>query len=807
MDSHWRTVGEPLERSTMRQKSKSVLEFDKIIEIVAQFAETKKGKEEVRKLDVSSNTGGVKFKQEQTAQALSIIIEKGSPPLGGISDIREYVKRGAVGGIISLRGLMNCADTLRAARLLKNYVLLNNNDRTYELLEKLCEDIYTNKDIEDKIFSVIISEEEIADDASSELKKIRREIQIKNNSIKNKINSIVSSSSMQKYLQEAIVTMRNDRYVIPVRKEYRSMVRGIIHDQSSTGSTLFIEPMAVVEMTNEIANLKIEEKKEIERILLELSIMIGDISEEMLNNQEILKDLDFIFAKGKYAISINGVEPKVNDRGYIRIKKGRHPLIDPQVVVPIDAVLGDEYTTLIITGPNTGGKTVSLKTLGLFTLMGMAGLHLPAEYGTEISVFSSVYADIGDEQSIEQSLSTFSSHMTNIVKILKEVDEKSFVLFDELGAGTDPTEGAALAIAILDTLHERKIVTAATTHYSELKLYALTTEGVINGSVEFNVETLSPTYKLLIGVPGKSNAFEISKKLGLNPDIIQKAKQNIETDKIEFEDALKQIEENRIYIEEKKQEIDRLDLESKKKHSDFLSKERKSLEKSEKLIDEANYEARKIVENVKREAAEIIKELRKLNLEMNKDKNRRANELRQLLNDKTKELTENIYSDIIEEEDTYDTTSPLKTGDAVTVKSLNQKGFIISDVDDSQTVMVQIGLIKTKVKKSDLIKIKSEEEVKQKSNTSRMVKLKTSSINPIIDLRGYNLDEALLELDKYLDDAFMSNLNEVQVIHGKGMGILREGVTQFLKKHKHVKESRLGTFNEGGDGVTIVKFK
>jgi DNA mismatch repair protein MutS2 len=792
---------------TMKEKSKSVLEFDKIIEKVAGFAETKMGKEEVYKLDTSYNLEGVKFKQEQTAQALSIIIEKGSPPLGGISDIKEYVKRGAVGGIISLRGLLNCADTLRAARLLKNYVLLNNDDRNYDLLEDLCNSIYVNKDIEERIYSVIISEEEIADDASPELKRIRREIQIKNNSIKNKINSIVSSSSMQKYLQEAIVTMRNDRYVIPVKKEYRSMVKGIIHDQSATGSTLFIEPMALVEMTNDIANLKIEEKKEIERILLELSMMIGDISEEMLNNQEILKELDFIFAKGKYAISINGIEPKINDRGYIRIKKGRHPLISPELVVPIDAVLGDEYTTLIITGPNTGGKTVSLKTLGLFTLMGMAGLHLPAEYGTEISVFSAVYADIGDEQSIEQSLSTFSSHMTNIVKILKEVDEKSFVLFDELGAGTDPTEGAALAIAILDTLHERKILTAATTHYSELKLYALTTEGVINGSVEFDVETLSPTYKLLIGIPGKSNAFEISRKLGLQQEIIDKAKKNIETEKIEFEDALKQIEENRIYIEEKKQEIDRLESESKKKHSDFLMKERKSLEKSEKIIDEANYEARKIVENAKREAAEIIKELRKLNLEMDKDKNRRVNELRQALNEKTKELTENIYSDIIEEEDTIDTDTPLKIGDSVTVRSLNQKGFIISDVDDSQTVMVQIGLIKTKVKKSDLIKIKSDEEVKQKTNASRKVRLRTSSINPTIDIRGYNLDDALLELDKYLDDAFMSNLNEVQVIHGKGTGVLREGVRQFLKNHKHVKESRLGTFNEGGDGVTIVKFK
>ena len=791
----------------MRQKSKSVLEFDKIIEKVAGFAETEKGKEEVYKLDISHDPKGVRFKQKQTAQALSIIIEKGSPPLGGISDIKEYVKRGAIGGIISLRGLLNCADTLRAARLLKNYVLLNNDDRNYDLLESLCQDIYANKDIEERIYSVIISEEEIADDASLELKRIRREIQIKNNSIKNKINSIVSSPSMQKYLQEAIVTMRNDRYVIPVKKEYRSMVKGIIHDQSATGSTLFIEPMALVEMTNDIANLKIEEKKEIERILLELSMMIGDISEEMLSNQEILIELDFIFAKGKYAISINGIEPKINDRGYIRIKKGRHPLIAPELVVPIDAVLGDEYTTLIITGPNTGGKTVSLKTLGLFTLMGMAGLHLPAEYGTEISVFSAVYADIGDEQSIEQSLSTFSSHMTNIVKIMKEVDEKSFVLFDELGAGTDPTEGAALAIAILDTLHEKKILTAATTHYSELKLYALTTEGVINGSVEFDVETLSPTYKLLIGVPGKSNAFEISRKLGLQQEIIDKAKQNIETDKIEFEDALKKIEENRIYIEEKKQEIDRIESESKKKHRDFLTKERKSLEKSEKLIDEANYEARKIIENAKREASEIIRELRKLNLEMDKDKNRRVNELRQLLNEKTKEFSENIYTDQITEEDTYETDSDLETGDAVFVRTIKQKGFIISEVDDSQTVMVQIGLVKTKVKKSDLRKIKSDEEIKQKNNTNRMVKLKTSSINPTLDLRGYNLDEALLELDKYLDDAFMSNLNEVQVIHGKGTGVLREGVTQFLKKHKHVKESRLGTFNEGGDGVTIVKLK
>ena len=792
----------------MIQKSKSVLEFDKIIEKLSEFAETQKGKEEVRKLDVSSDLDGVKFKQKQTAEALSIIIEKGSPPMGGITDIKEYVKRGSVGGIISLRGLLSCADTLRAARLVRNYVLLDSKeDVHHELLEELCLDIYSNKEIEDKIYDVVISEEEIADDSSPDLKRIRREIQLKQNSIKNKINQISGSSTMQKYLQENIVTMRNDRYVIPVRKEYRSMVKGIVHDQSSTGSTLFIEPMAIVEMTNEISELKIDEKKEVERILLELSCMIGDIASQMISNQEILTQLDFIFAKGKYAISINAVEPKVNDRGYIRIKKGRHPLINPEVVVPIDAYLGDEFTTLIITGPNTGGKTVSLKTLGLFTLMGMAGLHLPAEYGTEISVFSAVYADIGDEQSIEQSLSTFSSHMTNIVKIMKEVDEKSFVLFDELGAGTDPTEGAALAIAILETLHQRKIVTAATTHYSELKLYALTTEGVINGSVEFNVETLSPTYKLLIGVPGKSNAFEISKKLGLDQKIIDKARQTIETDKVEFEDALRQIEERRIYIEEKKREIDRLNEESQKKHSSFIDKERKSLEKSEKMINDANYEARKIVENAKKEAAEIIKELRKLSADMGKDKVRRVNELRQSLNDKTKDLEENQYTDQIYEQDNYDDQTPLSNGDAVLVRNLNQKGHIISDVDNSQNVMVQVGVLKMKVKKSDLVKIKSDEEEKQRTNTSRMIKLKTSSINPVIDLRGLNLDEALLELDKYLDDAFMSNLNEVQVIHGKGTGVLREGITQFLKKHKHVKDYRLGTFNEGGDGVTIVTFK
>lgn len=792
----------------MRNKSKDVLEFSKIKEKVAEFAETSKGKERVRALDTSSDLNRVSGMQRETAEALSIVIEKGTPPLGGIYDIAEYAKRGAIGGIISQKGLLNCADTLRAARMLKSYVLLNNKEeRDYNILKSLSEDIYTARDIEDRIYDTIISEEQISDDASPQLKKIRRDIQAKNSSIKSRMSSIVNSSTTQKYLQENIVTMRNDRYVIPVRQEYRNMIKGLVHDQSSTGATLFIEPMAVVEMNNQVAALKSEEKKEIERILAELSAMIGSIEQQMLRNQDILAELDFIFAKGRYAVSINAIEPKLNDRGYIRIKKGRHPLIDANVVVPIDAWIGDDFTTLIITGPNTGGKTVTLKTLGLFTVMGMAGLHVPGEYGTELSVFDAVYADIGDEQSIEQSLSTFSSHMTNIVKIMGEVENNSLVLFDELGAGTDPTEGAALAIAILDTLHSRGIITAATTHYSELKLYALTTDGVCNGSVEFNVETLSPTYKVLIGVPGKSNAFEISKKLGLDDYIIKKAKATIETDKIEFEDALNQIEKDRKYIQDKRNEIDRLDLESRKKHSDFMAKERRALEKSERIVSEANYEARKIIEQTRRETAEIIKELKKLNVEMDKDKSRRLNELRQNLNDKVKELDKNPYADELEEQDTFDNSSPLKKGDYVNVRSLNQRGFIISEPDDSDTVMVQVGLIKTKVKKSDLTKLKSDEEKTQTAKTARIVKLKASYVKPVLDVRGMNLDEAIMEIDKYLDDAFMSNLNEVQIIHGKGMGILREGVNKFLKTNKHVKEYRTGNFNEGGDGVTIVTFK
>ncbi len=792
----------------MKQKSKNVLEFRKIIEQVENFAKTEQGKEKVRQIDVISDLEEVKYMQKETSEAYSIIMEKGRPPFGGIYNITEYAKRAVLGGSISIAGLLRCADTLRAARLLKNYVLLNKNEeRIYEIVDELCQNIYTDKNIEDEIYFVIISEEEIADDASPELKRIRKEIAMKNSAIKNKINSMVNSSETQKYLQDNIVTMRNDRYVLPVRAEYRSMVKGLVHDQSSSGATLFIEPMQIVEMNNQLSTLKIDEKKEIERILYQLSSMIAEIEEPIKINQNILKELDYIFAKGEYAISINAIMPELNDKGYIRIKNGRHPLIDKNVIVPINVWVGDEFTQLIITGPNTGGKTVTLKTLGLFTLMAMAGLHVPADYGTMLSTFDAVYADIGDEQSIEQSLSTFSSHMTNIVKIMREVSSRSFVLFDELGAGTDPDEGAALAMAILDTLREKKAVTAATTHYSELKLYALTNDGVCNGSVEFNVETLSPTYKVLIGVPGKSNAFAISKKIGLSDNIILKAKEMIEKETIQFEDVLAKIDKDRKYIEQKRIEIDNLKLEQDKLYKEVVAKEKKINDKNSKIISEANYEARRILDEAKKEAAEIIKELKQINLDMNSERSRQVYELRQNLNDKMRDidekLFENIKSDYIEQDIAID--EELKKGDYVLVKTLNQKGYII-DMDSSNGATVQIGLLKMKVKLDEVVKIQSEEEKQQTVKTGRMVKLRTKSVKPSIDLRGMNLDEAIMEIDKYLDDAYLSGLNEVSIIHGKGTGILREGIKQYLKSHKHVKEFRIGNFNEGGDGVTIVSF-
>lgn len=790
----------------MKQKTKNVLEFKKIVSSIMSLAQTEEGKQKVSKLDFFNDLEKVNKLQEQTKEAYSMIMEKGKPYFGGIYDIKDYAKRAAIGGCITMGGLLKCADTLRVARQLKNYILLNRKDNlVYGIIDEYAQNIFTNRFIEEEIYTAIISEEEMADDASPELKKLRKEIQIKKSAIKNKINSMVVSVDTQKYLQDNIVTMRNDRYVLPVKSEYKSMVKGMVHDQSSTGSTLFIEPIALVEMNNVLSTLRIKEKKEIERILYKLSSLIAEIENEIKVNAKVLTELDFIFAKGQYAIQIRGIMPELNNKGRIRIKNGRHPLIDEKIIVPTNVWVGDDFTQLIITGPNTGGKTVTLKTIGLFILMAMAGLHVPADYGTILSTFDSVFADIGDEQSIEQSLSTFSSHMTNIVKIMDEVTDKSLVLFDELGAGTDPDEGAALAMSILDTLRERKIVTAATTHYSELKLYALTNEGVCNGCVEFDVETLSPTYKVLIGVPGKSNAFAISKKIGLNNDIIDRAKALLRKDTVEFEDVLNKIDRDRKYVEQKRMEIDSIKLEQDKVTKEIQIREKKIKEKNNKIIGEANYEARKILDEAKSEVAEIIKELKKLHLDMDSEKSRKAYELRQKLSSKFNSIDNNCIDEIeedVQQNDDDIVDKIIRKGSHVLVKSLNQKGFV-TDLDKS-TAVVQMGIMKMKVKLKDLIKIKSEEEQQQNVKMKRIIKLRSKSIKPEIDLRGKNLDEALMDIDKYIDDAYLLGLSQVRIIHGKGTGILREGIKKYLRTNKYIKGHRLGKQNEGGDGVTVV---
>ncbi|MCG4585068.1 endonuclease MutS2, partial [Anaerosalibacter bizertensis] len=550
----------------MNERTLKVLEYYKIIDKLKEKTESSLGRKLVEKLKPSTNIKDIEYMQRETSESIALLIKRGEPPLYGIKDISTEIKRAEMGGILSPGSLLKISDTLRVSRNLKNYIKKTREDKdsNYPILEKLIGFLEVFKSIENSINEAIISEEEISDNASSTLRNIRRQINAKNDSVRNRLNSIVNSSTHKKYLQDAIVTIRDGRYVVPIKQEYRSKFPGLVHDQSASGATLFIEPMAVVELNNELKELQIKEKKEIEKILLELTQIVAEEGERIVQNQKILEKVDFIFAKGKLALEMKASKPILNNNGYINIKNGRHPLLKVDKVVPINIYIGKDFNTLVITGPNTGGKTVTLKTTGLLTLMAQSGLHIPADYNSEIAVFDNVFSDIGDEQSIEQSLSTFSSHMTNIVNILENVDENSLVLFDELGAGTDPTEGAALAMSILDHLHGMNIRTIATTHYSELKIYALTKEGVKNASVEFNVETLSPTYKLSIGVPGKSNAFEISKRLGLSEDIIEHARNFISKENVEFEDVLQTIEEDRKRIAENKEETERLKDEIKR---------------------------------------------------------------------------------------------------------------------------------------------------------------------------------------------------------------------------------------------------
>lgn len=792
----------------MNERSLKVLEYTKIVKMLEGKCTSSLGKEKVKSLKPISHLDIIKQWQEETSEAQSILIKYGNVPLSGINDVSHHIRRTEIGSYLDPAQLLQLKDTLTAARRLKNYMKEkeDNKENTYIIIQGLIQSLTSLKDIEDKIELCIVNETEISDNASTELRNIRRQIASKNDSIRNKLNSIISSTANQKYLQDAIITIRQDRFVVPVKQEYRSSIPGLIHDRSSSGATLFIEPMAIVELNNEAKDLKIKERIEIERILMEIAAMIAERAEDIKANQIILQELDFIFAKGKLSLDMKAVEPELNTDGKIMIKDARHPLLKADEVVPNTIWIGDGFHILVITGPNTGGKTVTLKTLGLLTLMAQSGLHVPAGFATELAIFDEVFADIGDEQSIEQSLSTFSSHMTNIVHIMKNVTARSLVLFDELGAGTDPTEGAALAMAILNHLKEMGTTTVATTHYSELKQYALSNEGVENAAVEFDIETLSPTYKLLIGIPGKSNAFEISRKLGLPDFLIEQSKSLLTKETIHFEDLLQNIETSRSIAEKEKLEAARLRMETENLKEEYEQRNEKLQEQRDKIVRDAKKEAYKIVKEARQEADEIIDNLKALRVELEqKEMNRKIEEARQSISKRMDKLSDGMTEPLVLKTNKKPPKN-LKAGETVKVLSLNQTGHVISPEDENGDVQIQVGIMKVNMHVSNLERVDAEKEAK-KTGAGRIAKMKAQNINTEIDVRGQNLEEAMLEVDKYLDDSYIAGLTHVTIIHGVGTGILSAGLKQMFRKHKHVQKYRQGAYGEGGAGVTIVYLK
>ena len=789
----------------MNNKTLIKLEFDKIISTLENEASSFRGKQLCRRLKPVTDLTKIDLLQEQTAAAFTRIIKKGRISFGDAAPVEESLKRLEIGGAL------NTAELLRICRLLSNTARAKSYGR-HDTQEDLadCLDIYFDgleplTPLSNEIERCIISEDEISDDASSALKHIRRSMNNLNDRVHTTLSGLVNGS-LRTYLQDALITMRGDRYCIPVKAEYRSQVQGLIHDQSASGSTLFIEPMAIVKLNNDLKELYVQEQDEIRKILASLSEEAAQYIEEIRTDYRSLTDLDFIFARGALALTMRASRPILNEEGRIRIREGRHPLLDQKKVVPITVSLGDEFSLLIITGPNTGGKTVSLKTVGLLTLMGQAGLHIPAGDRSEIAVFRQVYADIGDEQSIEQSLSTFSSHMTNIVSFLKKVDDRSLVLFDELGAGTDPTEGAALAIAILSHLHKRNIRTMATTHYSELKIYALSTPGVENACCEFDVENLRPTYRLLIGIPGKSNAFAISGKLGLPDYIIDDAKKRLSEQDVSFEDLLSDLEASRRTIEKEQAEIAAYKKEAETLKRQAVQKQEKLEEQRDRIIREANEKANAILREAKEVADETIRNFHKFGKE-----NISAAEMekeRERLRKKIKDTSASASLKTNKPKKTYK-PSDFKLGESVKVLSMNLTGTIGSLPDARGNVTVQMGILRSQVNISDLEII---EEVSpyapKRMNRTAKSKIKMSkslSVSPEINLLGKTVDEAVAELDKYLDDALLSHLNSVRVVHGKGTGALRKGIHEYLRRQKHVKSYRLAEFGEGDAGVTIVE--
>jgi len=790
----------------MNEKVLKVLEYDKIIEKLTDRASSMPGKELAEKLVPSVDFEEVKRSLKETTDAVTCILRKGSPPLGGIHDIRPYIRRAEAGGMLNPGELLKVADVLRASRNLKNYVSqdkmeLDESNEVYIL----CSSLGTNRTLEDRLNQAIENEEELSDYASPALAAIRRDIRRMQDAVKDKLNSIIRSAQNRKIMQDAVVTLRGDRYVIPVKAEYRSQFPGLVHDVSQSGATIFVEPMAVVELNNEIRQLKIKEEREIERILMELTGEVANIADMLKENVKNLAYIDFLFAKAKLSLDLKCVEPVLNTERRIVIKKGRHPLIDPAVVVPVDIRLGDDFSTMVITGPNTGGKTVTLKTTGLFVLMTQAGLHIPAAETSEMGVFSKVFADIGDEQSIEQSLSTFSSHMTNIVSILSEVDENSLVLFDELGAGTDPTEGAALAKAILDRLTRRSIRTMATTHYSELKIYAMTTPGVQNACCEFDVETLRPTYRLLIGLPGKSNAFAISQRLGLDVEIIEEAKKFLSGEDIKFEELLSDIQKNRLETEKERDRAEREMKEIERLRKEISEQKKRTEDEKEAIINQARKEARSILANARRQAEEIMEKLKELEKAyQQKVVDRGMMELRQSMRKAINELDAQVAESVLPRKGNAQPPENLKPGDTVMIINLNQKGTVLEPPDKDGNVQIQAGIMKIKMHITQLRMVDEQQEVTDGIRNARVKSVKIGTVSLELDIRGCNIEEARERIDKYIDDAVVAGLHEVSIIHGKGTGALRKGVHDFLSGHPHVKSFRLGKYGEGESGVTVV---
>lgn len=786
----------------MNNKALRVLEFNKIIDMLRQCAASEMGKAIVDNLLPSTDINEITLNQKETSEAVSMILKKGSLGLGGLRPVEEYIKRVNVSGVLNIEELIHIGDFLRVSRRAKDYAKSESKNDSFPLLEPQFDSIETVNDLEREIERCIPSPSEIADDASRTLREIRRNIRIANDRIKEQLNSIIHSNTYKNMLQEAVITIRNERYCVPIKQEYKNAFSGLIHDQSATGATVFIEPISVVQLNNKIKELHNKEKTEIERILALLSAKVADNSEVILSNADILAHIDFVFAKAELSIKMKGVEPKFNNSGYVNIKKARHPLLDSKTVVPTDIYIGKKFNTLLITGPNTGGKTVSLKTLGLFTLMGQAGLHISAFDNSELAVFDNVFADIGDEQSIEQSLSTFSSHMTNIVRILDSVTPDSLVLLDELGAGTDPTEGAALAISIIKYLHDLGVRTAVTTHYSELKVFALTTEGIENASCEFDVETLRPTYRLLIGVPGKSNAFAISQRLGLPEYIINEAKEVLSHEDLRFEDVITDLEISRkaLVIEQEKAEEYRKEAQRLKSETE---KQRNKLEEQrEKIIRQANEKARSLISDAKDEADAIIKEMRKLQ----KDgiNTQALEEQRAKLKDKMNKVESKLSAKA-----EHKVPKTLVKGDRVKIHSLNQTGIVSVPPNKNGDVKVKAGIMTITVNIKDLSLDTSEEQLtyEPKKFATNISRKKRSNVSAEVDLRGMLALEAIDKLDKYLDDVYLAGVSPVTIIHGKGTGALRKAVHEYLRGNPRVKGYRLGQYGEGEAGVTIVEMK